>query len=151
MSQIPELNLDEFLEHYGVPGMKWGKRKSKTTLATGYSKSQYNYDRGQMGNRYAKRVNKRVGKGDSVEDARTNEQRSRNRRHNTRLAIGAGVILFGPDIANIAVRSLNTAVLAKQASNGRKQAEKQMRDSRVGLTNYETVRMNFDPTKDIWS
>lgn len=33
-TSIPELDVDGFLEHYGVPGMKWGRRKGGTSRKT---------------------------------------------------------------------------------------------------------------------
>lgn len=43
MSNIPQgTDLDEVLAHYGVKGMKWGKRKGRRTLADSHDRERAN-------------------------------------------------------------------------------------------------------------
>ena len=157
MATIPDLNVEEFISHYGVPGMKWGKRKasSETPRASGYSDRMVSNDTKRLGKKSVKNINDAVAGGKSLKTARNEEydRRATQRSKRNAAIVGAGVlgVMYGPLIAEVAVRSLNSAVLAKRTSNGKKYAEQMMRDRTTALTNYDTVHMRFDPTTDIWS
>lgn len=69
-----ELTYDDYLEHYGVKGMKWGKRKRNAN----YSDDQMKRDSQVYGKRGAKRINKNMNKGDSVSTARSLEKTRRD-------------------------------------------------------------------------
>ena len=89
---LTELERDNYLAHYGVLGMKWGVRRSQAQLdrAAGrttrkqkraardapnakYTKSMQKTDKDNYGSRAPKRINRRVNKGKSVNQARLME------------------------------------------------------------------------------
>lgn len=152
------------LTHYGVPGMKWGVRRSQATLDRkagrkalsdkNYNKSQRTADKRSYGKLGVKRIEKRVGKGRSVQSARRREV-------GARIATG----LIAGTVANVtlnaianpdAVRTLGNAVLkdadralrnrvarqnASFAAEGAKAAASIFSDSR-GLTSLNTISLN---------
>ncbi len=68
------MEYDDYLEHYGVKSMKWGKRKRNPN----YSDDQMKRDSQVYGKRGAKRINKNMNKGDSVSTARSVEKTRRD-------------------------------------------------------------------------
>ena len=68
------MEYEDYLEHYGVKGMKWGKRKRNPN----YSDDQMKRDSQVYGKRGAKRINKNMNKGDSVSTARSVEKTRRD-------------------------------------------------------------------------
>jgi hypothetical protein len=65
---------DEFLEHHGVKGMKWGSRKEyDDTLHPDYTRSQRIKDASLVGARGVKHVNRRMNAGQNHHDALTAE------------------------------------------------------------------------------
>ena len=49
--------MENEFDHYGVKGMRWGRRKQR---ASGYTDKQYNQDKAVYGKGGAKRINKRM-------------------------------------------------------------------------------------------
>lgn len=160
-------DVEAFLAHHGVRGMKWGHRKSKAPsvsrkrlsakeLSTGYSKGQYEYDRQRFGTKGANRINEHVSKGGDLKEGRVTEHQAKVKRQKI---VGAAVLTaylaasFGPAIMDASARSLNTAVLNKRASNAEKfaaqRAAQRMSDIR-GIANYSTVHLNYNPSTGVW-
>lgn len=69
------MSEDEFLEHVGVKGMKWGVRKRNPD----YSNNQQKRDRQIYGKGGSRRINKNMNKGDSISVARGDEKTRRDR------------------------------------------------------------------------
>ena len=67
------ITYDDYLAHYGVKGMKWGRRKNEN-----YSSDQRARDSQIYGNRGVKRINKNMNKGESVSTARSREKTRRD-------------------------------------------------------------------------
>ena len=58
---------DDYLMHYGVPGMRWGHRKSQ---AKGYSNKAVKRDRAIYGDQKVRKINSKMLKGASYMQAR---------------------------------------------------------------------------------
>ena len=58
------------LYHYGVKGMKWGRRKANTSHNKNYSDKQRKNDRAFYGGRGEKRINKKLNEGYGLRGAR---------------------------------------------------------------------------------
>lgn len=77
MSELDELKhafMTDELEHYGVQGMRWGKRGQ----AANYSTQQAKRDVQVYGKRGAKRVNKSLHDGNQISTARGDEKTRRD-------------------------------------------------------------------------
>lgn len=86
---LKDPTMENYLAHYGVLGMKWGVRRSQSQLdrAAGrqarkqkrdapnpkYTRSMQKTDKDIYGSRATKRINRRVNKGKSVNQARLME------------------------------------------------------------------------------
>lgn len=66
-------NNEEYLEHFGVKGMKWGKNRNP-----GYSNDQVKRDVQIYGNRGASRINKALNRGEQISTARSVEKTRRD-------------------------------------------------------------------------
>ena len=68
---------EDYIAHYGIPGMKWGKRKargsSKSSGSKKYSNKAEAFDTVTLGPGMAAGVKKRVAKGETVKSARLKE------------------------------------------------------------------------------
>jgi hypothetical protein len=151
--------VDDFLAHYGVPGMKWGRRRSKTAAprAEGYSDQMAKNDKRMHGRKAEQKVNDKVAAGKTLTKARTevaNEAFVRDMKVRTIAVTAAYVaIKYGPTIAEIATRSLNSAVIAKRKSNGKKFADQMFAENRSrshGLSTGPTIRLHQNPTTGNW-
>lgn len=65
--------LENYLAHYGVKGMRWGKRKNPN-----YADNQVKRDIQVYGKRGAKRINKSLNDGNSISVARGDEKTRRD-------------------------------------------------------------------------
>lgn len=79
--------MSEEIIHYGVRGMKWGKRKAP--LNASYAQKDRNQDVSDYGLRGRQRISKRMDKGKSLESARRSEK---VRKAVPRAAIAAGAL-----------------------------------------------------------
>lgn len=66
-------DVEDFLAHYGVKGMRWGKRKNPN-----YSDQQVKRDVQVYGKRGAKRINNSLNDGNSISVARGDEKTRRD-------------------------------------------------------------------------
>lgn len=92
------------LMHYGVPGMRWGRRK--TPQAENYSTKQRAQDRALYGRGGEKRINKRMLSGEGIKTARHYEvERKERREHGKMIAknIAKGGVIIGGTIAATAL------------------------------------------------
>lgn len=153
--------VEEFLAHYGIKGMRWGKRKSSATAsdakkvavprAEGYTDRMQKNDRRRVGgDKGLEKVHERVAGGVSLKKARDQvavERWNKNAKRAS-LAVVAGMYV-APVLAAYAGIALDQAVVAKKASNGRKQAANMFADKN-GIANYQTIRLQQNPTTGNW-
>lgn len=136
----------DFLEHFGVKGMKWGV--SKTPQNVDYSSGSRKYDRAMYGRSYTKNVNKNMNKGQGLKDARKTAGKREVKKAMTRVGIGLGlftVAKFSPQIMRTVIaadRKAGDIAFDRFAKDGMKKAATILADSR-GLTNYETIAGEF--------
>lgn len=156
--QFTNMSYEDYLEHYGVKGMKWGKRNSKSSveLADGYSKGQHRTDTEAFGKKRAAKINKRVAGGMDLKTARKKAGRSRDAATLVKFGaayVGALAVMNAPYLMDRASVGVNTATLHRQQQNrkkaGAKVAADLFSDSR-GIGNYPTVRLNYDRQSDSW-
>lgn len=146
-------SVDNFLAHYGVKGMKWGKRRAASNApASGYSKYHQTQDLAAFGKGGPKRINRAMNKGKTRDEALKTERKIRNTKTAT-LVLGAAAVYYGPRIADAHQKNrfrLYTAMNTAQAAKGRKFSADLLASSR-GIANYETIALTLDPVKDLWS
>ncbi len=154
------------LSHYGVKGMKWGVRRSEAQLEKAarkersdknYSAKQRANDKQEFSRHGVKRIAKRVGKGQSVTQARNRE--AGREIVDGLIAAGAfaglSMALGNPTIANgLATRIVSTAQTADAGLRdrvNRQNAEKVAAGARAtaaifsdsrGLTDINTISLN---------
>jgi hypothetical protein len=116
--------VDDFLAHFGVKGMHWGKRKIPKQIAV---PSQAKAKQLTAKERQAKRV--KVARQLTI--------------------AAAGLAYAAPVLAHFGGVAIDQAVVRKKASNGRKYAEKMFSDSH-GIANYDTIRLHQNPTTGNW-
>lgn len=112
--------VDDFLEHHGVKGMKWGKRKAPTIAsAAGLTKGKKPLDK--AGNlkkpSYGREL---VGQWTNSKDRYTNPQALGNRTRAGKLAGSAALLSIGGTALNVvAGTSKNPSVQAGAAMAGK--------------------------------
>lgn len=152
--------VEDFLAHYGVRGMRWGKRKggsasdSKKVVvprAEGYTDRMQKNDRRRVGgDKGLEKVHERVASGVPLKKARDQVAIERWNRNSKRAALGIVAAMYvAPVLAAYGGIALDQAVMAKKASNGRKQAANLFADKN-GIANYQTIRMEQNPTTGHW-
>lgn len=106
-------DVDDFLAHYGVKGMKWGRRKSRNE---NYSDNQVRRDQEVYGMRGSRRINKALNKGNSIGTARAVEKTRRDNvmaknpyHRQVGKIVGAGVGIIGVNVGiSAAKRAANS-------------------------------------------
>jgi hypothetical protein len=78
------------LVHYGVKGMKWGQHKPR---AAGYTDEQRNKDRADFGLLAPRRINKKMLKG------KTREQAHKSEKRRAMIQLGAVAAVYGASYA----------------------------------------------------
>lgn len=150
--------VDNFLEHFGVKGMKWGRRaKSSTPLApqaAGYTPRMQKADFRRVGGaKGINKVNQKVADGKSLKSAResvTTERIQRNQKVAALVISGTyAALVLGPMIKEFGGIAVDSAVMAKKASNGRKAANNMFAESH-GISSYPTIRLSQNPTTGNW-
>lgn len=110
------MDAEDFLAHYGVLGMKWGKRKRNPN----YSDQQVKRDKQIYGARGVKRINKNLNKGDQISTARGAEKTRRDRvmgknKYVRQVGKLAGGVVSG-GIGFLAMRGIGAAVSSRSGS-----------------------------------
>lgn len=106
-------DVEDFLAHYGVKGMRWGKRKNPN-----YTDQQVKRDVQVYGKRGAKRINKSLNDGNSISVARGDEKTrrdgvmSKNKyvRQGGKIAGAVGGAAVGLAAVQLARKAANTSV-----------------------------------------
>lgn len=100
------MEAEEFLAHYGVKGMRWGKRKQHEN----YEDNQVKRDVQVYGKRGAKRINKQLHDGASISVARGDEKTRRDavmgKNKYVRQGGKAAAAIGGVAAANVAISGL---------------------------------------------
>lgn len=151
--------VDDFLAHYGVSGMKWGRRKGSNNKqvaiprAVGYTNRMQKNDFRRVGKQKGiEKVHQKVASGVPLSKAREQVVSDRHKRNAMKVQLGiaaVGLAYAAPVLKEIGGMALDQAVVRKKAANGRKYAQNVMADKR-GLTNYSTIRMEKNPTTGNW-
>lgn len=143
--------IEAYLAHYGVKGMKWGKSKGGSSAKTrhpDYGANQQRYDAGMYGKGHAKRVNKGMHQGKTLKESRDASHKVQNRRTLTGMALGVaayGAMAAGPTLKI----GIDQAVVSKQKSNGKKHTDNMFADKN-GLGSKPTVNLGYNSNTDTW-
>lgn len=157
---------DNYLAHFGVVGMKWGKRsggsssgssktKSNTELHPKYEKSKLAYDKQTHGEKYTKRVNKELHAGKDLKEARTAVTKRARKNANIQAALGLSLWVAGSFGGHILYAGqgvkmkVDDAVRTKQAANGKKYTDGLFADSR-GVGSKPMVNLGYNKDTDTW-
>jgi hypothetical protein len=115
-------DVEDFLAHYGVKGMRWGKRKNPN-----YSDQQVKRDVQVYGKRGAKRINNSLNDGNSISVARGDEKTRRDgvmsKNKYVRQGGKAAGAVAGAGIGFLAVKGLG---MLAESEFARKTVEKAM-------------------------
>ncbi len=84
-------NSNDELYHYGVKGMKWGVRKSTSSVNKSYTAKQRKQDRAFYGKGGEKRINKRLNEGHGLRGARHYEAERKERNEKAKKVVKKGV------------------------------------------------------------
>lgn len=153
--------VDDFLAHYGVRGMRWGKRKGSNDKqvavpprAAGYTDRMQKNDFRRVGkDKGIEKVHQKVADGTSLNKARQQvmeERYNKKARIAGQLTIAAvGLAYAAPMLKEFGGIVIDQAVIAKKQSNGRKHAANLFADKN-GIANYETIRLQQNPTTGNW-
>lgn len=152
--------VDDFLAHFGVKGMKWGKHNSKQVAvpaaprAAGYTDRMQKNDFRRVGKQKGiEKVHQKVADGTPLNKAReqvANDRYKKKAQITTAVLGGAYALsIAAPMIKEFAGIALDQAVVRKKASNGQKYAAKMFSDSH-GIASYSTIRMEQNPTTGNW-
>lgn len=159
------MEYEDYLAHYGVKGMKWGKRKRKSKeLSERKAKKVAKLDqkvadsKAEIVSLREQRKNsnivKKVGINRQIRKSVQQQQRdsfdsnaikngklTTNQRAAVKTAIGIG-ILAGPDIAYRANNSLHRIADSKRKRDEGRAAASRLADTR-GINNFRTVDLNM--------
>lgn len=125
--------VDAVLAHYGVKGMRWGKRHSSTRNYTSRDRTR---DTGMYGTRGTKRIEENVKGGKTIKKARRKEFR----RQTGQVALGAASVLALLTVPQIAQHGAATLVNKRQAAAASAAAVNDLID-KFGITAYKTIVM----------
>jgi hypothetical protein len=164
-------NVDEFLAHYGVLGMQWGKRKAKEPKQTraqkkkavaaerkanqqaarkaGYTPTMRIDDMSQVYLNGVRRIEKNVANGKSVAAARVQEY-----SRATAVGLGIGASLLALRLSPMLLRKANVGLSTLASNINAKRGAKAAADlfaNNKGLTSYSTVALAFDKAKGVWA
>lgn len=137
--------MNDELIHYGVLGMKWGKRKARydqgdskgskksNTINKKYNDSYQYFDRKTFGNRGVSRINKRMNEGMSYDEAYEKEVK---RAFNTRRAVTVGL-----PIASAIVKKATPTIKKYAEQYATNKARQRANDclAKIGTIQYEKV------------
>lgn len=152
--------VDDFLAHYGIRGMKWGKRKGSNDKqvpvprAAGYTDRMQKNDFRRVGKEKGiEKVHQKVADGVPLNKARNQVMVERYNKKAKIVTAGLGLayvgLVAGPLLKEMGGIAMDQAILKKQAANGRKHAATLFSDSR-GIANYDTIRLHQNPTTGNW-
>lgn len=109
---------EDYLMHYGVPGMRWGHRKSQ---AKGYKDEAVKRDRAMYGTRRVRKINSKMLKGASYMQAR-HEVGADEYKKGDRL-VKAGRIMLPAGVATAGALALLGRGIAGKLARGAKRYE----------------------------
>lgn len=117
---------EEFLAHYGVKGMRWGKRGKNPN----YGDQQVKRDQQVYGSRGAKRINRSLNDGNQISVARGDEKTRRDRATSKNKYVRQGGKIGGAAVGAIAANvALTNIGRAARTSVGRNISAKIMGNS----------------------
>jgi hypothetical protein len=131
------------LQHFGVKGMRWGVRRRPNS---GFSDDQRAEVRSQFGKRGVKRVNKRLNKGRTLDQAVRTERRRRT-------VVRVAVVIYGALVAKqladrFGPELLNSVASRAAAKNGARAAAETLASR--GITNYQTLNATLNAATGIF-
>lgn len=163
--------IDNYLAHYGVVGMKWGKRKGGSSggssggkskrssknqpMHESYSKNSQRYDASMYGAKYTKDVNNSLHAGKDLKSARKDASAKLRRKATVQTAVAVGIYgayVAGPQLAYVgrsAKMKIDQATMAQQKKNGEKYAANLFADKN-GLGSKPTVNLGYNSDTGRW-
>ena len=141
----------DFLAHYGVKGMRWGKKKGGDPASPSAPRTRNETIRDNIafGPRGSARVAKRMEEGQTKKQARRREvgRQSAIAAGTATAILGTAYLaLVGPQVLQ---SGLNRAVNSQRARNGAKAAAKLFSDNN-GIANHKTVNLVYNAATKSW-